>query len=81
MAWPSKNPDDYMGRTAWGGSNPAAPPVRFGVTVLLVVLAACGALAVLTAHAAWLMIGCSFSPAAVQIAWWVKRRRHEHAAA
>ncbi len=74
MRWPSKDPDDYLARPRWGGSDPASPPLRFGVTILVLVIGTLAALARATGDVAVFLAGCAFVPGAVQAAWWLRRR-------
>jgi len=74
MRWPSKNPDDYVTRPTWGDADPASPPVRFAVTILVIVVASFGALVVTTDRVALLWAGGGLVPGTVQAAWWIRRR-------
>ena len=74
MRWPSKDPDDYLAIPQWGGTDPASPPIRFGVVILVIVIGTFAALALTTDSVALFVAGCAFVPGAVQAAWWLRRR-------
>jgi hypothetical protein len=78
VRWPSRDPEDYMGRH-WGDGNPDSPPLFFGLLVILGCIAVATVLATITHLDSLGLLAAAggISPGAVQGAWWLHRKRLE----